>query len=169
MAQHEGRAEELERSERRLEKQDRLEFVSFGFFLVLVGTIYLITPNLYGEFVAFFKDFQLVEVAPNMFFPSPASNHPVVYGAVMKFCLVFGLFQVVLLGLRFVLRDTLSRKAETLSGIIFWLGASFLSNMLSVENIDWFAFISGLIIFVGLSLVVRSLVVLLFRGTRQER
>jgi len=42
-------------------------------------------------------------------------------------------------------------------------------NMLLVENIGWFAFIGGLIIFVGLSLVVRSLVVLLFGGTRQKR
>jgi len=75
----------------------------------------------------------------------------------------------VLLGLRFVLRDTLSRKAETLSGIIFWLGAGLLLNMLLVENIDWFAFLGGLIIFVGLSLVVRSLVVLLFGVTRKER
>jgi len=169
MAQDEGSVEEPERPERRLEERDRLEFVSFGFFLVLVGTINLITPNIYSEFVAFFKDFKLVEVAPNLFFPSPASNHPIVYGAVMKFCFAFGLFQVVILGLRFVFRDTLGRKAGTLSGIIFWLGAGFLSNMLLTENIDWFAFLSGLIIFVGLSLVVRSLVVLLFGGTRQER
>jgi len=169
MAQDEGRVEERERSERRLEKWDRLGFVSLGFFLVLVGIIYLTTPNCYGEFVAFFKDFKLVKVAPNVFFPAPASNHPVVYGAVMEFCFVFGPFQIVLLGLRFVLRDTLSRKAETLSGIIFWLGAGFLLNMLFVENIGWFAFLGGLIIFVGLSLVLRSLVVLLFGVTRQER
>ena len=169
MAQDEGRVEERERSERGPEKWDRLGFVSLGFFLILVGTIYLITPNIYDEFVAFFKDFKLKEVAPNMFFPSPASNHPVVYEAVMKFCFGFGLFQIMILGLRFVLRDTLSRKAETLSGIIFWLGAGFLLNMLLVKNIDWFAFLGGLIIFVGLSLVVRSLVVLLFGVTRKER
>jgi len=165
MAQDKGIIEEPERPEGRLER-DRLGFVSFGFFLILVGTIYLITPNCYDEFVAFFKDFKLMKVAPNMYFPAPASNHPVVYGAVMKFCFAFGLFQIVLLCLRFALRDTLSRKAETLSGIIFWLGAGFLSNMLLAENIGWFAFLGGLIIFVGLSLVVRSLMVLLFGVTR---
>lgn len=113
------------------------------------------------EAAAFFKDSKLVEVYPNVFFPAPASSHPILYRAAMEFCIAFALFQIAILVLKFVLRDSFDRKVETLSGIVFWLGASYLLSMLSAETINWFPFLGGLIIFVGLSLVVRSLLALL--------
>jgi hypothetical protein len=148
--------------ERRWKGLDMLGFVSFGFFLVLVGVIFVITPNLGDEIVAFFKDFELVEVYPNVFFPAPTPNHEVFYTAVAEFCIGYGLFQIAILILRVYLGDYLKKKAGTLSGAVFWLGAGYLLIILSAGNIEWFAFLSWLIIFVGLSLVVRSLVILLF-------
>ncbi|NIR87609.1 hypothetical protein GWO13_08660 [Candidatus Bathyarchaeota archaeon] len=148
--------------ERRLKGLDRLGFASFGFFLILVGAIFLATPNFVDEIVNFFKDFELVEVYPNVFFPAPASDHPVFYTAVAQFCIAYGLFQIAILVLRLYFGDYLKRKAGTLSGAVFWLGAGFLLNVLSAGNIDWFAFLSWIFILVGLSLVVRSLVILLF-------
>jgi len=148
--------------ERRSEELDRLGFASFGFFLVLLGVIFLVTPNLGDEIIAFFKDFELVEVYPNVFFPAPASNHPVLYTAVAEFCIAFGLFHIAILFLRFYLRDHLSRKAGAVSSVVFWLGTGYLLTVLLAGNVDWFVFLSELIILVGLSLVVRSLVTLLF-------
>ena len=156
------------RSGRYSEVLDRLGFVSFGFFLIIVGVIFLITPNLHEEAVAFFQDFKLEEVYPNVYFPAPASSHPIIYRAAMRFCIAYALFQIAILALKFVLRDSLDSKAETLSGIVFWLGAGYLLNMLSVETINWFPFLGGLIIFAGLSLVVRSLFALLSGVVRRE-
>jgi len=151
----------------RLKGLDMLGFVSFGFFLVLIGVIFVITPNLYDEIVAFSKDFKLEEVYTNVYFPVPMSNHPVLYTAVAEFCVGYGLFHIAILCLRIYLRDYLSRKAGALSSVVFWLGAGYLLTILSAGNMEWFAFLGGLVVFVGLSLVVRSLVVLFFGVVRR--
>jgi len=152
----------MDLEERRLKALDRLGLASFGFFLVLIGVIFVITPNLSDEIVDFFTEFELVEVYPNVTLPAPASNHPVLYTAVAQFCFAYGLFHIAMLVVRLYFGDSLKRKAETLSGLVFWLGAGFLLNILAAGNIRWFAFLSWLIVFIGLSLVVRSLVILLF-------
>ena len=148
--------------ERRSKELDRLGFASFGFFLVLIGVIFLVTPNLGDKIVEFFEDFELVEVYPKVFLPAPASNHPVLYTAVAEFCIVYGLFYIAILILRLYFGDYLERKAGALSGAVFWLGAGYLLNILLAEIIGWFAFLSWLIIMVGIALVVRSIVILLF-------
>ena len=155
----------MPRQERRQEKRDILGFASFGFFLLLIGVIWVITPNLFQEVVDFFKDFDLTEeIFPNVFLPAPAHphRHIVVYTALAQFCFAFGLFQIIILVLRFFFRESIDRVAGTFSGIVFWLGVGFVSNLLAAEAIDWFGFIGWFIVFVGLSLVVRSLLVLLF-------
>jgi len=159
----------MTRSERRSEGEDRLSLASFGFFLVLIGAITLITPNYYNEFSAFFRDFHLVKVAPNIFLPAPKSSHRVVYTAAMEFCVAYGLFQIAILVFRFALRDPVNRKAETVSGIVFWLGAGYLLSILLAENIGWFAFLAGLVIFLGLAIFTGSFVTLLFEGVRRAR
>jgi len=162
----------MTRSERRSEGGDRLSLVSFGFFLVLIGAIIFITPNYYNEFSAFFRDFHLVKVASNFFLPAPKSSHPVVYTAIMEFCVAYGLFQIAILSFRFALRDPVDRKAGTVSGIVFWLGAGYLSSILLAGSIGWFAFLAGLIVFIGLAILIRSFVTLSFqvvkRGVKRE-
>ena len=155
-------------SEKRPKKVDILGFVSFGFFLILVGVIFINTPNLTEEIQNFFTDFDLVEVFPNILLPAPR-NHPVIYTAVAEFSFAFGLFQIVLLALRFIAKDTLSRKAETFSSIFFWLGMGLGFNMLAAEQIGWFALVAWFIIFVGLSIVIRSLTVLLLKSRRKPQ
>jgi len=156
-------------SERRSEEGDRLSLASFGFVLILIGAILLITPNYYNEFSAFIKDFHLVKVASNIFLPAPKSSHPVVYTALKKFCIVYGLFQIAILVFRFALRDPVDKKAETVSGIVFWLGAGYLLSILSAEKFGWFAFLAGLVIFIGLAIFVRSLITLTFQVARRAR
>lgn len=149
--------------ERQREKRDIFGLASFGFFILLVGAIWLVTPNLSQKVIDFFQDFTLKkEIFPNVPFPAPAHHHPVVYEALARFCFAFGLFQIVILALKLFLRETLHRTAGTFSGIVFWLGVGFASNMLATEAIEWFGFLGWFIVFVGLSIVVRSLLVLLF-------
>jgi len=148
--------------EKRREEWDRLSLVLAGFFLALVGVILMITPNYYDEAVAFVKDFKIVEVSPNITLVAPMSNHPVVYRAVAQFCFAFGILQIAILGLRFLFKDPFKRKAGTIASIIFWLGAGYVSTLLLTQTIGWFAFLSGLLAFIGLWLVVRNLLVLVF-------
>lgn len=146
----------------RIREKPRFDFpglVSIGIFLVLLGTIYLGTAGLTDALVSFIGDFRLVEISeqPRFMLPAPASHHPAVYGAVETFCLVFGASQVFVLVLRLVLQSPLSKKTETASGLIFWLGVGYIAGLLKTETISWFNFWAGVIIFAGLSLVVRSL------------
>ncbi len=139
--------------------------ISTGFFFILIGTIFLITPNLLDKVLAFFSDFDIVSV-PNtkiVLLPAPASPgaHSAVYSAVTRFSLVWGLFQIVILSLRFIIFSSLSKKAETASNMVFWLGASYLIGTFLNETTTptiWFAFWAQLIILLGVSLVVRAII-----------
>ncbi|MGB9960080.1 MAG: hypothetical protein ACPLKQ_06140 [Candidatus Bathyarchaeales archaeon] len=142
-------------------RADLLGLVSFGFFLILVGVLWAVTPNLTNEVVEFFKDFKLVNLTEHIILPAPEHNHPVVYTAAAQFCLVFGVFQAVILVLRFVFHDSLKRKAETFSGIAFWFAISFFLQMLANASIGWRGFIGGFIISIGVTIVARSLFTLL--------
>jgi len=153
----------MPRHERQPEERDVLGLASFGFFLLLIGVIWIITPNLSQRVIDFFKDFKLTEeIFPNVFLPAPAHRHPLVYTALTRFCFAFGLFQIVILVFRFLFREPLDRIAGTFSGIVFWLGVGFISSLLADGEIGWFGFLGWVIVFIGLSLVVRSLLVLLF-------
>jgi hypothetical protein len=139
--------------------------ISAGFFFVLVGIIFVITPNLFDKIVTFFRDFDIVTVphTRNFFLPAPAflSAHSVVYLAVTQFCLVWGFFQVSILALRFVAHSPLDKKAETASNIVFWLGASYLVSTYLYESatlVKWFVFWSLIIMLIGVSLIVRAII-----------
>jgi len=147
----------------RLRKHDSLSAVSFGVFLILAGTISVITPGLYEATVRFFKDFRLVQIAPNFFLPAPTSNHPVLYLAVEVFCYLWGLFKIIVLVLRFALGSSVYLKAKTFSRMIFWLGAGLLTGMLGTKIFGdapggWFAFWSAVAILLGLTLIVEAII-----------
>ncbi|UCC33488.1 MAG: hypothetical protein JSW53_00300 [Candidatus Bathyarchaeota archaeon] len=146
-----------------MESRDWLAIVSLGFFLVLVGVIWIITPDLWNEVIDFFKSFHLANVTEHIILPAPAHTHPVVYTAASQFCLTFGIFHIVILALRFVLGESLDRKSGTLSGIVFWLGSGLFLTMLAAGEIRWFDFLAGLVACIGLMIIVSSLVKLLFR------
>jgi len=157
-----------EREER--EKRDWFGLFEFGFFLILIGTILLVTPNVFSRIENFFKDFDLkaVEIYPNIFLPAPRSDHPGVYTAVMYFCLVYGLFEIIILLLRFAQKSPIDKKAGTLGGIVFWLGAGVLANTLVTDGSTfWFLFLGGLIVLIGLSIIVRSLATLFSRPAQK--
>lgn len=135
-----------------------LSTLSFGFFLILFGVIWIITPNFSSKVVDFVKDFHLEHLTEHVVLPAPEHSHPVVYRAAMQFCLVFGAFQIVVLILRFIFHDSLDNKSGTISNIAFLFSAGFFLNMLANKSIGWFGLLAGLIISIGLAIVASSLV-----------
>ena len=143
----------------------KIGFISFGFFLILVGFIWLNTPNLKDAVVAFFEDFHLEEAFQDVYLPAPRSewNHKVVYSAFQQFCIGYGIFQIVILVLRFVFSSSISDKAGTVSSLVFWLGLAFFAGLLLGEAVGWFAFLAGFIVVVGSSIIVRGVAQILMR------
>jgi FtsH-binding integral membrane protein len=144
--------------------------ISMGFFFVLVGAIFVATPNLFDKILAFFRNFDIVRV-PNteIFLPGPTSPnaHSVVYLAAGQFSLIWGLFQIAILALRFFAHSPLNKKAETVSNIVFWLGASYLISMSLNEMTTfttWFAFWATLIALIGVSLIIRAIILAAVRA-----
>jgi hypothetical protein len=80
-----------------------------------------------------------------------------------QFCIAFNVFQVVIviLTLRFVFHDSLSRKAETFSGIAFWFITGFFLQMLTSETLGWFGYVAGLIIAIGVAITASNIFKLL--------
>jgi hypothetical protein len=155
--------------------------ISAGFFFILVGAIFLTTPNLYNQIINFFNDFGLVRVPNlgNVFLPAPL--HPfsltnrAVYSAVEQFSYVWGLFQLVILALRFLFRSTLKKDAETVSNIVSWVGTGFLIRTFLIETIRlsfitgmtrWFVFWAAIIMLLGVSLIIRAIILLAAASTR---
>jgi hypothetical protein len=152
-------------------REGLISAVSIGFFFLLVGAIFVITPSLFDKVQAFFNDFTTTEAIPhlsNVFLPVPASlgAHTVVYTAVWQFSVVWSVFQIMILAFRFVVGSPLRRKARTAGNIVFWLGATYLIGTLltsasltgsrALEN--WFVFWAALIMLIGLSIIVRAII-----------
>jgi hypothetical protein len=142
--------------------------ISAGFFFILVGAIFVTAPNLFDSIIAFFRDFDIVSVpyTENLLLPAPVSPsaHSDVYSAVTKFGLIWGLYQITILALRFIAHSPLSKKAETASNLVFWLGASYLINTFLIETTTWFAFWATIIMLAGVSLIVRAVILAAMRS-----
>lgn len=138
----------------RKESPEWMDFLSFGIFVMLLGFIWASTPNLGNEAIDFFKDLHMAEFSKDVFLPAPTHNHPVLYKAAANFALLFGAFQMVILGLKILLGDSFGGKIDAISGIVFWLVLSLLLNMLANGSIGWFSFIGGFLICIGLAIVL---------------
>jgi hypothetical protein len=99
----------------------------------------------------------------------PAPSNPAALGNVelytagFEFAIALGVVEIVVLLLRVWMHSPVSRKAETLENIVFWLGASYLIITYLVNMsiaAEWFVFWAGIILIFGLSLVTRSFVLL---------
>ena len=137
-----------------------LSAVGAGAFLVLVGSMFIIHPNLIDQIGNFFNDFKLVNVAgqSNIMLPAPASValHVDVYSAAFQFSIAWGVFLVAMLVVRFALNSPTRKKAENISDIIFWFGAAYLNQTWLINNAEWFEFWVMIVILLGISLIVRA-------------
>jgi hypothetical protein len=139
-------------------RRDDTGWISFGAFLIIIAVIYLRTPNLVHEVEAFVRDFRLVQIFQNFWWFVPSTSHPVLYAAVEQFCYAFGLVHIVILGLKFARGSSTHGKAQTLSDIVFWLGAGYILSVLAQGGLSWLSFIASLIILIGISIIARALV-----------
>jgi len=140
--------------------------ISAGFFLLLIGTIFIITPNLFDAILDFFKDFKLVDVPnTNIVFPGPEfpGSHLTVYQAAGQASAALCVFQIVILALRFTIPSSWGKRAETVGNFVYWAGAAFLIQLFLVESTQWFVFWSTIIIIVGVSLIARTVVMAISR------
>jgi hypothetical protein len=149
---------------RRTRDRDNIGLISFGVFVALIGVMYLLTPNISFEIDAFANDLNLVRIsniinqADCCYLPAPSSNHPVLYFAVAEFCFIFGLAQIVLLMVEFAQGLSAYRKSRTAGSIVFWLGAGYIDYSLSLGSITWFPSWAALIVVIGFSIIVRSVI-----------
>jgi hypothetical protein len=141
--------------------------VSAGFFLILLGALFVLTPGLFGRTIDFFESFEFAPVpntAISWFAPANplSSSNRIVYTAVEQFCFAFGVFHVVIIALRFAARSTTSKKADTVGDLVFWIGAGYLIHRLLLEptvwspSTTWFVFWATVIALVGVTLIVRA-------------
>lgn len=150
--------------------------ISAGFFFILVGAIFIMTPNLFSRTLDFIQGgpqgLGIVQI-PNtgIYFIAPnnpfTAGHATVYRAIQEFSLVWGIFQIVLLIIRVATRSTLGRIAENASNIAFGLGATYLIGIFLVERTwltfslpltVWFAFWAAIIMLGGSTLILRAII-----------
>lgn len=157
---------------RRGYREGIMSAISAGFFFILVGAIFIMTPSLFSRIIAFIEDFAIVQI-PNtvIYFFAPARplllGHITVYRAVREFSLVWAIFQIVVLIIRAATRSTLGRIAETGSNIVFWFGATYLIGIFLIERTwltsspqltVWFAFWAAIIVLAGLTMIIRAII-----------
>jgi hypothetical protein len=145
-----------------------LSAISVGFFLILIGTMFVTTPGLLDKVVTFLSHFNVVQVGnTNIYVPAPEHlvDHIDVYLATREFSLVWGVFLIAMLGARFLLDSPLRRKAQNIGDIVFWLGATYLiqtflvapTQTLVIDVTKWFEFWAAVIMFIGVSLIARAI------------
>lgn len=140
-----------------------LGLLSFGAFLVIVGAIFLITPNLTDRIEAFFRDFELEQVSGHFYFPTPQNPHPTLYESVAIFCFAYGIYQFLLLILKFALKAQPTKKSETFTSIIFWPATGYVLLMMKDETIKWLTFIATLVILAAIVIIIRSAAHIIFK------
>jgi len=144
--------------------------LSAGFFFVLVGILFIVTPNLFDSIVTFVNNFEIRQV-PNFTtgFVLPAPKNPamhvIVYSAAAQFSFAWGLFLIGILAVRIFANSPLRKKAENVSDIVYWLAASYLISIFlnsATTTVLWFAFWTAIIMLAGMTLIIRAAVLAVF-------
>lgn len=141
-----------------------LSAVSIGFFLIVIGVLFVTTPNLSDSVVKFLSNFTTEQVgSTGIYIPVPQNlvNNGDVYMAVRQFSIIWGVFLIAMLGARFVFGSTVRRLSENVGDIVFWLGAAYLVQTFlvasTVDTTKWFEFWAAIIMLIGVSLIARGI------------
>lgn len=147
--------------------------ISVGFLFILIGMIFVTRPALYDGLRSFFNpnswtNKTVGNTTITVPVPKDPGAHVEVYGAVSEFCLAWGVFQVLILGFRFIADSPRRMKARTISSVVFWFGAAYLTNAYlnanaTTTNNAWFIFWAALVVLIGITLIVRAVALALFR------
>lgn len=155
-------------------KEGMLSAISIGFFLILVGTLFVLNPDLPNKIIDFARpeSFELKAVAPSLNVSLPIPKNPraylPIYQTVEQFCLVWAVFLVAVLGVRFIFGSSARRKAEGLGDTVFWFGAAYLVQTLLMNTTKWFEFWAAMIALIGVSLIVRGVFLVAAWKTRMD-
>jgi hypothetical protein len=128
--------------------------------------LFVLHPDLPGQIVDFARPetFELKVVAPSLNVSLPIPKTPrtylPIYQTVEQFCMVWAVFLVAVLGVRFIIDTPPRRKAEGLGNTVFWFGAAYLVQTLLVDTTKWFEFWAAIIALIGVSLIVRGVFLL---------
>jgi hypothetical protein len=141
--------------------------IAFGGFLIIIGMLFALTPNLWQNITSFFDHLTTRYFpfgSPNSTISLPAPSNPAahqsLYNALLQFDVAFGILQLIILALRIRIRSRIRRIAETVGNAVFWLGAAVLVNnfLLLGTFTGWYQYWGALIVLVGVSFVARALV-----------
>ncbi len=141
--------------------------VAFGGFLVVLGLVFVLNPNLWNNITYFFdhistRTVPLSSVTSNIVLPAPINPgvHTALYEALFQFDVAFGFLQVVILAIRVWAKSRVGRLSETVGNAVFWLGAAGLVQAFLLQGplISWFQYWAALIILVGVSFFARAAV-----------
>ncbi|HLN89416.1 MAG TPA: hypothetical protein VK253_05060 [Candidatus Binatia bacterium] len=149
-------------------KENLFTAIYVGGFFISIALVYYVNAaqNLLSGFVNFFSSLTLAPV-PQTGISLPAPSNPAVYAnlynAAFELAIAVGILEIVILALRVWMSSPVSRKAETIENIVFWLGASYLI-VAYLENMtitgEWFVFWAGIVLIFGLALIARAFVLL---------
>jgi hypothetical protein len=137
-----------------------------GAVFIIIALIYYVhlSDDLGGSLVNFFSSLTL---SPILGIPLPAPANPTaymnLYNAAFQFSVAIGILEIVILAVRVRLHSSVSRIAETVENIVFWLGTSYLITTYLVNmtlSSEWFVFWAGIILIFGLALVARAFVLI---------
>jgi hypothetical protein len=148
--------------------------LSIGGFLIILGSVFGLTPGIPQKIGDFFGDITIVTYPlgnGDIALPAPANpaQHLDLFGAVFNFMVGIAVLQAVILGLRLLLHSRVGKTAESVGDLIFWAGGAAMANMflLSGTLTGWFTFWASMIIVLGVSLIVRGIIH--FAGARRNR
>ncbi len=141
--------------------------IAVGGAFIIIGMLFLVTPDLGGKISAFFGDitsrsFYFPGSTTSMIsLPVPANpaSHSILFMAIAQFCIGVGILQILILALRAAVRSRIGRIAETVGNLIFWFGAAYLVTVFlnsATTYREWFAFWSSLLILIGVTIIVRG-------------
>ena len=143
-----------------------LSAVSVGAVFILIGLIFVTTPDLWGKIVSFFNDFTTTQVpGTGISLPAPAvpAAHAQLYVAVSQFSVGLVILEILLVAMRLIARSPTRRLAQEVGNLVFWLGVVYLINTFLNDATTlsiWFGFWAGVLVVLGLSLIARALVLL---------
>ena len=139
--------------------------IAIGGVFILLGLVVILTPNFGAKFGDFVSDFTFMYYpfgTGTISFPAPQNPaiHNDLFTAAMNFAIGIAILQIIILPMRLAFKSRLSRIAETVGNLVFWVGAALVANVyLLADTVEgWFQFWAYLIIFAGISLIVRGVV-----------
>ncbi len=154
-------------------KENIIAAVSVGTVLILLGVVYLLAQphNLWASIIEFFSSFTVRQFpGSGIQLPAPsvpnASANVVVYNAAFHFALGITILQIVILALRLAWGSPTSKTTETVGNLVFWAGVSYLIPTFLNSSTDisrWFMFWTSVLILIGISLIVRSIILFVKR------